>query len=143
VFKGQAWYLYGFCREKKDMRYFKITRMKALLVLEECFHPSTVTKPAAEAAAPKPIETVELLLQVDKEMAYRIYDEFPADTIEKLEDGNFLVHARLQSGSWLMGYLMSYEDHLKILDPPQLRNELIQKYQNALLKITSQDDLHY
>ena len=37
VFKGQAWYLQGYCLEKDDYRTFKITRMLDLQVLETPF----------------------------------------------------------------------------------------------------------
>ena len=37
IFKGQGWYLYGFCRVKHDFRIFKITRIKNLKLLNETF----------------------------------------------------------------------------------------------------------
>lgn len=30
VFKGKDWYLYGFCRLRKDFRFFKLTVSRAL-----------------------------------------------------------------------------------------------------------------
>jgi len=133
VFKGQAWYLYGYCRDKTDIRYFKITRIKDLHIETEVF----VAPPATdnEKVEIPPRETHELVsvdLKVDADMAYRIFDEFPREAIIKNDDGSFLVHAKLQAGGWLLGYLMSYEDHLEILKPIELREKLIELYKNAL-----------
>ena len=38
MFKGRAWYLYGYCKLKNDYRIFKITRIQNLLSLEESFN---------------------------------------------------------------------------------------------------------
>ena len=32
IYKGQSWYLYGYCRLKKDFRLFKISRIKDLIL---------------------------------------------------------------------------------------------------------------
>lgn len=37
VFKGQSWYLYGYCRVRSDFRFFKLSRIKNLTVLTEQF----------------------------------------------------------------------------------------------------------
>jgi predicted DNA-binding transcriptional regulator YafY len=45
VFKGQAWYLYGYCRDKKDERFFKISRIKSLQIDNVTFSPSPLLPP--------------------------------------------------------------------------------------------------
>ncbi|MHB8131809.1 MAG: helix-turn-helix transcriptional regulator [Mobilitalea sp.] len=135
IFKGQAWYLYGYCRDKTDLRYFKITRIKDLIIETEVFDAPPVTD--HEKVELPPRETHNMIsvdLKVDAEMAYRIFDEFPQEAIVKTEDGSFLIHTKLQAGGWLLGYLMSYEDHLEILKPIELREKLVDKYKNALKK---------
>ncbi|HHV11386.1 MAG TPA: YafY family transcriptional regulator [Clostridiales bacterium] len=138
IFKGQAWYLLGFCREKQDIRYFKISRIQKLFVTEEGFEPrplDAATENHSEASLPSSLPpTQELLLKVNPSMAYRIYDEFPASAITRDSDGNFLIHTHMPAGVWLYGYLMSYEDQLELLEPVDIRNELIAKYKNALGK---------
>jgi predicted DNA-binding transcriptional regulator YafY len=133
IFKGQAWYLYGLCRDKQDYRFFKITRIKNLKIKEESFIPSP-SKPAEESQEQPFKQLIDVKLKVDAEMAYRVYDEFPSDGITRNEDGSFLIQGKLATGGWLTGYLMSYEDHLEILEPAALRDEIITKYKNSLLK---------
>jgi predicted DNA-binding transcriptional regulator YafY len=134
VFKGQAWYLYAYCREKKDYRFFKVTRIRNLMLEEEHF----ITLPPSEGdAGQAPIISqteIPVVLKVDAAMAYRIYDEFPAEAVTRKEDGSFFIRTKLMSGGWLYGYLMSYEDHLEILEPEALREEIKNKFRN-LIKI--------
>lgn len=134
VFKGQSWYLYGFCRAKKDDRYFKISRIKDLYLETEVFIPSTPVQSKEQEPASQTNQMIDVTFTADSEMAYRIYDEFPLEAIDKKEDGSFLIRSRLQAGGWLPGYLMSYEDHIELLEPTELRLQLLQKYQNAIKK---------
>lgn len=39
VLKVSSWYLYGYCRYRRDYRLFKLCRMKELTILEEVFKP--------------------------------------------------------------------------------------------------------
>jgi predicted DNA-binding transcriptional regulator YafY len=135
IFKGQAWYLYGYCRDKTDLRYFKISRIKDLHIETEVFEaPPSTDNEKVEIPTRENHNMVNVDFKVDAEMAYRIFDEFPREAIVKNEDGTFLIHATLQAGGWLLGYLMSYEDHLEILKPIELREQIINNYKNALKK---------
>ncbi|HKL99335.1 MAG TPA: YafY family protein [Mobilitalea sp.] len=134
LFKGQAWYLLGYCREKLDTRCFKISRIKDLSISEELFEvrPLEICKEGAPSAPT--IDTIKLLIKVDVEMAYRIYDEFPPNSITRNDDGSFLIRAEMKADGWLYGYLMSYEDHIVILEPDYLREEMIIRYKNICKK---------
>lgn len=134
VFKGQAWYLFGYCKDKKDDRYFKISRIKELQVDNEVFLPKPLIQLEDKEFAQNPEQLQEVIFHADSEVAYRIFDEFPKDAIERKEDGSFLVHAKLYAGGWLTGYLMSYEEHIEILEPESLRETLIEKLKNSLKK---------
>jgi predicted DNA-binding transcriptional regulator YafY len=130
MFKGQAWYLQGYCRDKQDFRFFKITRIKNLTMEEETFSPQAAR--LNEETPPSNTQALfSCVLKVDSEMAYRIYDEFPISAITKQEDGSFLIRTQLMAGGWIYGYLMSYEDHVEILEPETLREEVKNKLKNA------------
>lgn len=134
IFKGQAWYLYCYCRERLNMRYFKISRIKALRTLNESFSPREAVVIEDNASFPNNAPTVNVVLIIDSDMAYRIFDEYPKESISSNTDGTFTVKAELQAGGWLTGYLMSYEEHIKILEPSWLRDQIIQKYETILEK---------
>lgn len=134
IFRGQAWYLYGCCQDKKDMRFFKITRIRDLQIEPEIFSPAAAPEKVSEVFTSSPDPKLSSLLKIDARMGYRVYDEFPPEQVQQNADGSFLVHTDLQAGSWLTGYLMSYADCLEVLEPKTLREELRQKYKNILDK---------
>lgn len=142
IFRGQAWYLSGYCRSKLENRYFKISRMDLLSVSSETFapHPQHMVAEGTESekaptteedrSRPYEAEAVDISLKVDSELAYRVFDEFPRSAITKQLDGSYLVQAKMQPNGWLYGYLLSYEDHLEVLSPPDIREALISKIKN-------------
>ncbi|HWT76506.1 MAG TPA: YafY family protein [Mobilitalea sp.] len=132
IFKGQAWYLSGYCRDKKSFRFFKISRIKGLTITSEIFTPMPYQEPEDEPQARISQQTTEVVLKAAASMAYRVFDEFPAETVQRQEDGSFLIHTKLFAGGWIYGYLMSYEDQLEVLEPVELRNDIIKRYKNAL-----------
>lgn len=143
VFKAQAWYLSAYCLEKQSVRYFKITRMESLTVSEESFkiRPSYSDDNTQDLRASfedkhegRSEEAPLITLKVDASMAFRIYDEYPKEDVTRLEDGSFLIRSRMQPAVWLYGYLLSYEDHLEVLEPEYVRTELARIIKNINLK---------
>ncbi len=133
VFRSQAWYLFGFCRDRKDIRYFKVSRIRELQVTEEHFQ---MSQKAFRSCAEPPVTVnypnLPVHLRISSEMGYRVYDEYPQESIHLNEDGSFDIHTNLGEGSWLTGYLMSFEDYLEVLEPAWLREALADKHRKAL-----------
>ncbi|WMJ81723.1 YafY family protein [Clostridium sp. MB40-C1] len=133
VFKGQSWYLYGYCRVKDDFRIFKITRIKNLNKLDITFM-RDVPKNIWTKSETCKNKLVTLVLRIDKKMSYRIYDEFDEDCIKKNKDGNFNVTVTLPENEWVYGYIMSYGNYVEILEPDYIREIVKVKLKEALKK---------
>lgn len=133
IFKGQSWYIYGFCRSKSDFRLFKITRIKNLSLLKETFkrdNPNNIYNDFQDHNN----RTVELVLKIEGKMAYRIYDEFDPKYILKNSDGSFTVTAIFPEGEWVYSYVLSYGDFAEVLDPKHVRETIKRKLENGLKK---------
>ncbi len=142
MFRGQAWYLYGYCRDKKDSRYFKVSRIRDMQIGDETFpYNPAIAKPSEKSQIADSYPTFPIVLKLDAEMGYRVYDEFSGAHIQQNEDGSFIVRTVLHGGSWLTGYLMSFEDHLSIIEPKELRDDILQKYNNAISKNINLKDI--
>ncbi|KHD36608.1 transcriptional regulator [Clostridium acetobutylicum] len=129
-FKGQSWYMYGYCRIRNDYRFFKLRRIKNLYVSEESFN----------IKAPKNImkednvfydEFITLKMKISSKMAYRIYDEF--EDFKKLDDGSFIVTAEYPKGEWLFSYISSFGEECEVLAPQEIREEIKNKIEKMLL----------
>ena len=113
VFKGQGWYLYAYCREREDNRFFKLTRMSNINIILENFNRTVPNKIFSEEDTGYYNELIHLKLRIDKKLAFRIYDEFHNYSLD--DNGDFIVNLDFPSGDWLFGYLMSFGEYYRSL----------------------------
>ena len=128
-FKYNSWYLCGFDVDKNDYRFFKIMRIKELMILEETFDRTIDMKIELHDAPPK---MITLILQIDKTLAYRVYDEFEETAIQKKENGDFLVSVEFPYNDWIYGYILSFGEHIKVLEPKEVKKEIIERLRKSL-----------
>ena len=127
-FKDKSWYLISYCRNKEDYRIFKIARIKEVKMLQEHF----------ERELPKEeneqynFKTIELELEINKAMTYRVYDEFESKEITKKQDGNFMIKVKYPENEWVYGYILSFGEHAKVLSPGYAKNIIKDKLQKTL-----------
>ena len=123
VYRSKAWYLRAFCTQKQDMRTFKLNRILELTLLEEHFLRRSFpeTPDVGETDAPM------IMLRFPKEMAYRVYDEFDTDQIERQENGDLIACARMPESAWLTGFLLSFGTQVEILSPAYLRERIAEQ----------------
>ncbi len=118
--KGGSWYLYGYCDERCDYRFFKLTRITNLETIDEIVTHIAPEKILVTQNAYNE-ELVHLKLHINKEMAYRVYDEF--DKFTKLEDGNFVAEIDMPEGEWVFYYISTFGPYCEILEPIEMREQ--------------------
>lgn len=79
-FKDKSWYLISYCRLKEDYRIFKITRIKEIEILQKHFERNLPKEKKEEKYS---LKNISLELEINKEMTYRVYDEFENREITK------------------------------------------------------------
>ncbi|MGL4798344.1 MAG: helix-turn-helix transcriptional regulator [Cellulosilyticaceae bacterium] len=130
-FKGQDWYLYGYCTLRKDHRFFKLKRIQDLQLLDETFE---MQAPSYIFKDDKVFEEEYLLLKLKlaPHMAYRVYDEF--QDFQTLSDGSFIAEIMYPKGEWVYSYIASFGDACEVLSPLDVREETIQRLKKTLEK---------
>ena len=125
-FKEKAWYLFAYCHKKKDIRQFKIARIKNLELTCEHFE-RELKKEDLKNQNNVNGKVTKIVIEVDKSQAYRVYDEFFEESITKKENENFEITTEIFENEWLYGYLLSFGEHLKVLKPARIREILAKK----------------
>jgi len=128
-FKDRSWYLISYCKLKQDYRIFKIARIKEIDILQEHFEREL---PKEEKNEEYNFKIIELELEINKAMTYRIYDEFESNEITKKEDGNFIIKVKYPETEWVYGYILSFGEYVKVLAPSYARNIIKDKLQKTL-----------
>lgn len=127
-FKDKAWYLKAFARDRQDYRLFKIARMKNVEILEENFD-----RELPELIEREPhFRTVELVLEISKKQAYRVYDEFEKENITEMKNGDFLVKVIFPETDWIYSYIMSFGEFVKVISPEYVKNGVRKRLRRSL-----------
>ena len=128
-FKDKSWYLVSYCKLKQDYRIFKIARIKEIKILQEHFEREL---PKEEKNEKHNFKMIELELEINKVMTYRVYDEFESKEITKKENGNFIIKVKYPENEWIYGYILSFGEYAKVLNPSYAKKIIKDKLQKTL-----------
>ncbi len=121
LYKARAWYLKAYCRTNEGFRLFKLSRILMVktigLQVERKSYPAT-------ANAEHEIPSITFVLRFSAAMAYRVYDEFDATSVQKEKDGTLLVTTSWPYDSWVVGYVLSFGSSVTVVEPQYLRDEV-------------------
>lgn len=128
-FKGGAWYLYGYCKERLDFRFFKLRRMKKLEITGDVVE-KKATGRVLKVENYFSEEYVKLKLHLSSKIAYRVYEEF--ESYEKLEDGSFIAEIDYPKGEWIFYYILTFGENCEVLEPEYVRKDMKLHLQNMI-----------
>ena len=126
LFKNQAWYLYGWCNQKKEERYFKLSRMRNLALLAKPVTHFYKDQPHLEQLqqdAP-PLKLLDIVLEVSAQALPALLDEFKVDSVTDAPGGKKRITLKMSDIPWLEYTLLGYADEVTVLEPPDLRARL-------------------
>ena len=108
-----------------ECRTFKIIRMIDIHVTEDsCIHQSS-QELTHESVSETSKKQINLNLKISSQGAYRVYDDFSEDQIKINEDGSYTVLVSLPEGEWLYNYLFSFGTALEVIEPKNVRENII------------------
>ena len=130
IYKGQAWYLKGWCTIRKDVRFFKLSRIRNA---SETKRPATVTQ---ENTAEKPLHEknqvsapaaplIKIKAKVSAEKLPYLLDTFMCSELTKYKDGTALATFTIPDADWIFEMLLSFGANLKIISPKSVREKVI------------------
>lgn len=130
VFKSTDWYLYGFCLLRNDYRFFRLTRIRNLVMSNEEYT-RTIPEQIFERSNNFEMRTIKVSLLFDKRISFHVYDKFDDEVIEK-ENGDLYVETIMPDNELLYEYILSCGDKVEVLAPQHIRKEVEQRIKRML-----------
>jgi len=129
-FKYQAWYLWGWCRNREDYRMFRISRVKRVHITDETFDRFRKREPKPQKGSDgetgyKP--NIHCVLQFTEDALYRLYDDYDDEWIHDNSDGTYTLEFDFPEDAWVYGYILSFGTAVKVLSPPRLQQIIKEK----------------
>jgi len=134
-FKLRAWYLKGYCTDKNDVRIFKLSRMRDLIVTDEYFVERSLSDELSESKPNSRRPNINLVLKIAPEMVHRVYDDFASGELQS--DGSHIVSVIWPEDEWLYGFILSFGEYVDVLEPEHLRAIIWEKAQRVADKYLS------
>jgi predicted DNA-binding transcriptional regulator YafY len=122
VFKSQTWYIWGFCRFRNDFRVFRLSRIRNLIVTDEVFERRAEPLQPEESVYLKPMVTLKL--RFTPSVIFRVFDDYDEEYIRRNGDGTVDVAISVPEDEWIYGYILSFGNGVKVLEPRHVREKL-------------------
>jgi predicted DNA-binding transcriptional regulator YafY len=132
IFKGQAWYLWGYCVRKNDFRVFRISRIKNVKVTNEIFKRRNYVDKNQGNETENIRSPVYLKLKFYPQVLHRLYDDFDDEMIVRNSDGTCTVEVQFPEDEWVYGYLLSFGSYVEILEPQHIRDIIADRAKKLL-----------
>ncbi|OBZ17260.1 YafY family protein [Bacillus sp. FJAT-26390] len=128
LYKYDSWYLYGFCRERKDFREFKLPRMANLLASAEYFQKhSRLPERGNRYDDAQIVSKVKVMLHFSIEYLARAMDFYYSAEKTFNEDGTLTMTLEVDTWSverWLIPSLLSFGDGVIVVEPAEVRDRV-------------------
>lgn len=134
VYRGQAWYLWGWCTERKTERYFKLSRMRNVTQTTHIANvriQDVITSPEKPAEITSQKKLIQITAKVSSKMAFYLLDTFICSNVTTNPDKSLTVTFSAPDETWLCGLLLSFGAELQIISPKEIREKIIQMAQSV------------
>lgn len=133
IFRWSSWYVWGWCKERKDYRLFKLNRIEDVHMNGTCFTKRKAPLPdlSNERIFPGGIKVKAIF---EPECKWRLVEEFGIGSFTEQEDGKLLFRADYTDKENLITWLMSFRDKVELVEPEEIRNEIKNSIENMRKK---------
>lgn len=133
VFRWFAWYVYGYCLTRQDYRLFKLNRLSKLQNLKTTYEERFVSEKELDFDHYIWRDNIKLIALFDMSLKYRLIDEYGPECITfDAQSGKLLFENTFTNHNYLLQWILSYGDAVKVIEPPELVDEICLNAKNIL-----------
>ena len=125
VFRSQSWYLYGWCTTRKAERFFKLTRMRNLVMTSKDANIAINIADSRSSQTPDySASLIQIKAKITQEKVSYLMDSFICSEIKPQKNGWLNVTFTAPDTPWLCEILLSFGPQIKIQSPVRLKNKI-------------------
>lgn len=132
VFQWASWYVYGYCRKRKDFRMFKLNRLWELHETENGFpvRNPDITKQDFQEYFRQ--DQIRLKAVFQKEAKYRLVEEYGAGCYKEDEQGCLFFEWNFVNYDNMKQWVLSFGSQVMVLEPQCLTDDLVTEFKKTL-----------
>ncbi|MBO4638408.1 MAG: YafY family transcriptional regulator [Treponema sp.] len=125
IYKGQAWYLQGWCTLRKAERFFKLTRIQNLDMTGRAANITKINKPAHKQNFNYHPELLTIKAKIYPQKISYLLDTFICSEVIPHKDGSVTATFSVPKDDWVYELLLSFGPHMKIISPKLVREKVV------------------
>lgn len=131
VFHWSSWYVWGWCKTRKDYRLFKLNRMDKLKMSTKNFECREAPLPelSNERVFPANLR-VKVLFEPD--VKWRLIEEFGAECFEETSDGKLIFEEDYTDIDDFISWILTFGSKAKVLEPKEACDLLLRNAEEMI-----------
>lgn len=138
AFQWSAWYMLGFCLDRKDFRLFKLNRLWELEVLDSTFTPREIPSGSMDFEARFP-DGHRVVVLFDPSVLYQLIDSYGRDCFTEQRDGFLRFESGYTNRSYMVSWILGFGDKARVMEPADMAEE-IQTIAKKMVEVYSEHD---
>lgn len=134
LFQWSSWYVYGYCRKRKDFRMFKLNRLWELKETQESYQVREPGETKRDFQEYFRQDEVRLKAVFEKEVKYRLVEEYGADCFTQDDQGNLVFEWDFVSYDNMKQWVLSFGSRVTVMEPKSLADDLVADLEKNLIK---------
>ena len=119
VFKWSDWYVFGFCRQRRDFHLYKLRRLWNLRITQEPFSPRDVPQEKRRFGSHM-TDDYMVTAVYDPCVKYRLVEEYGPDCFTEQADGRLYAQWGFTTKERAVEWFLGFGHKVKVLGPPEM-----------------------
>ena len=135
IIKNQHFYLIGYCRERGEVRDFRISRFLKVALTSRYFKKTgdfsyaDYIRHSWDIIKSKEIYDMQIKFTPRKARFVKEYHHYQADRLQELPDGSLLFSRRVAGLEEVIPWVLGFGGEAEVLSPPELREAVLNHLQ--------------
>lgn len=130
-FMWSDWYVFGYCKQRKDFRLYKLRRLWDLQLSEESYEVREIPDEKLQFGTHMTDDYFVTAIY-DSDVKYKLVEEYGPDSFSVMEDGQLYAKWGFNSAEDALPWFLSLGDKVKVIEPP----EMVEKMKKTLASIS-------
>lgn len=132
VYYTDHWTMIGYCNSRKDIRSFRLERMKEIEILPQSFNSKHIPN-EKKLLFRTSDDGYTIRIHADQSIVQQFKASVPAKIESSIVDGNGITFKfQFENIDYLNDWLFTFHDKIKVLEPEELKKKRIMKIQSML-----------
>lgn len=123
IFQWSDWYVWGWCKKRKDFRLFKLNRMEEINANGYNYEGRECPLPDLRDVKVFP-GGIEIKALFQPECKWKLVEEYGPWCYVEQEDGRLLFQSNYANKDYLFEWLFSFRDKVEVVEPEEIRQEM-------------------